>query len=138
MSTPTSAISKRCAKSAKPGKPTTRSLQILPITIQDQVANAVTRQSNAYFSSSDADVQDRAEAEQLWDALRAGKVRVKSGWHLLQRTRYLDQSNRQQFLGLRLSYDDVVIDPVLPNNWMAYNLPLSSMKTHHRDLLNWK
>ncbi|WNM60909.1 GH36-type glycosyl hydrolase domain-containing protein [Candidatus Nitrospira neomarina] len=90
-------------------------LQILPITIQDQVSNAVTRQSNAYFSSSDADVRDRDEAEQLWDALRAGHVRVKGGWRIYSSgPGILINQVVSNFLGLRLSYDDVVIDPVLP------------------------
>ncbi|MEO8327685.1 MAG: amylo-alpha-1,6-glucosidase, partial [Nitrospirota bacterium] len=90
-------------------------LQILPITIQDQVSNAVTRQSNAYFSSSDADVRDRDEAEQLWDALREGQVRVKGGWRIYSSgPGILLNQIVSHFLGLRLSYDDVVIDPVLP------------------------
>ncbi|HNP31433.1 MAG TPA: hypothetical protein PKK23_20465, partial [Nitrospirales bacterium] len=90
-------------------------LQILPITIQDQVSNAVTRQSNAYFSSSDADVRDRYEAERLWDALRAGQVRVKGGWRIYSSgPGILINQIVSNFLGLRLSFDDVVIDPVLP------------------------
>ena len=90
-------------------------LQILPITIQDQVSNAVTRQSNAYFSSSDADVRDRDEAEQLFDALRTGHVRVKGGWRIYSSgPGILLNQIVSNFLGLRLSYDDVVIDPILP------------------------
>jgi cellobiose phosphorylase len=92
-------------------------LQILPITIQDQVSNAVTRQSNAYFSSSDADVRDRYEAEQLFETLRAGKVRVKGGWRIYSSgPGILINQIVSHFLGLRLSYDDVVIDPVLPKH----------------------
>ena len=90
-------------------------LQILPINIQDQVSNAVTRQSNAYFSSSDADVRDRYEAEQLFDALREGNVRVKGGWRIYSSgPGILINQIVSHFLGLRLSYDDVVIDPILP------------------------
>jgi len=90
-------------------------LQIVPITIQDQVSNAVTRQSNVYFSSSDADVRDRYEAEQLFDALRAGHVRVKGGWRIYSSgPGILINQIVSHFLGLRLSYNDVVFDPVLP------------------------
>ncbi len=90
-------------------------LQILPVTIQDKVSNALTRQSNAYFSSSDADVRDRDEAEQLFDALREGHVRVKGGWRIYSSgPGILINQIVSHFLGLRLSYDDVVIDPVLP------------------------
>jgi cellobiose phosphorylase len=92
-------------------------LQIVPITIQDQVSNAVTRQSNAYFSSSDADVRDRDEAEQLFNALRAGNIRVKGGWRIYSSgPGILINQIVSNFLGLRLSYDDVVIDPVLPKH----------------------
>ncbi|MDR4481728.1 MAG: amylo-alpha-1,6-glucosidase [Nitrospirales bacterium] len=90
-------------------------LQIVPITIQDQVSNAVTRQSNAYYSSSDADVRDRDEAEQLWNALRAGKIQVKGGWRIYSSgPGILINQIVSNFLGLRLWYNDVVIDPVLP------------------------
>ncbi|WP_447963584.1 GH36-type glycosyl hydrolase domain-containing protein [Nitrospira sp. Ecomares 2.1] len=102
-------------KIGQPQKAYDAILHILPITIQDQVSNAVTRQSNTYFSSSDADVRDRYEAEQLWDALRAGKIQVKGGWRIYSSgPGILINQIVSNFLGLRLSYDDVVIDPVLP------------------------
>ena len=79
-------------------------LQILPITIQDQVSNAVTRQSNTYFSSSDADVRDRDEAEQIFDSLRVGKVRVKGGWRIYSSgPGILINQIVSHFFGLRLS-----------------------------------
>ncbi|GJL62418.1 MAG: hypothetical protein NPIRA04_10720 [Nitrospirales bacterium] len=90
-------------------------LQILPITIQDQVPNAATQQSNAYFSSTDADVRDRYEAEQLFDALRTGHIWVKGGWRIYSSgPGILINQIVSIFLGLRLWYDDVVFDPVSP------------------------
>lgn len=73
------------------------------------------RTFRCYFSSSDADVRDRAEAEQLWDALRTDQVPVKGGWRIYSSgSGILINQIVSNFLGLRLSYDDVVI-AVLPN-----------------------
>lgn len=90
-------------------------LQIIPIGLQEHVPNAMPRQSNAYFSSSDADVKDRYEAEQLFTALRAGNLPVKGGWRIYSSGPGIFMNQvLTNFLGLRDYYDDIVIDPVLP------------------------
>ena len=43
---------------------------------------ALPRQSNAYFSSSDAAVHDRYEAAERYDEIVAGKIPVAVGWRL--------------------------------------------------------
>jgi len=57
-------------------------LEICPITIGEIVPNAITRQSNMYFSSSDAYVKTRYEAEEKFSKLKTGELRVKGGWRL--------------------------------------------------------
>lgn len=90
-------------------------LAVCPIGIADAVPNALPRQANAYFSSSDADFADRDEASRHFDRLKSGKVGVKGGWRVYSSGPgiYLNQliSN---VLGLRLAFGDVVFDPVLP------------------------
>lgn len=90
-------------------------MAVCPIGIADAVPNALPRQANAYFSSSDADFADRDEASRHFDRLKSGKVGVKGGWRVYSSGPgiYLNQliSN---VLGLRLAFDDVVFDPVLP------------------------
>ena len=89
--------------------------QIMPIGIQDYVPNALTRQSNAYFSSSDADIRDRYEAESSFGRLREGKVFVKGGWRIYSSgPGILVNQMISNILGLRDYYEYIVIDPVLP------------------------
>jgi 1,2-beta-oligoglucan phosphorylase len=90
-------------------------LQILPLNIQEHVRNAKTRQNNTYFSSSDADVKDRYEAEHLFEALRAGNVPVKGGWRVYSSgPGILINQVITNFFGIRDYYEYRVIDPVLP------------------------
>ena len=90
-------------------------MAVCPIGLQEAVPNALPRQSNAYFSSSDADFADREQANRQFGRLKRGQVGVKGGWRVYSSGPgiYLNQliSN---VLGLRLAFDDVVFDPVLP------------------------
>jgi len=91
-------------------------LQVVnPVGLGEVLAHAVPRQSNVYFSSSDADFADRVEAERRWPELRTGAVAVRGGWRLYSSGPglYL-HAVRSCFLGLREHFDDVVFDPVLP------------------------
>jgi cellobiose phosphorylase len=92
-------------------------LAICPIGLERDVPAALPRQSNAYFSSSDAAFTDRRQASRQFGRIRSGRVGVKGGWRVYSSGPgiYINQlvSN---VLGLRRSYDDVVIDPVLPKD----------------------
>src|SRR5205823_8280751 len=53
-----------------------------PVSVTDRVANALPRQRNAYFSSSDAAFRDRYEAAARWSDLEAGVVGFEGGWRI--------------------------------------------------------
>jgi len=88
---------------------------INPIGIQKVVPNAELRQSNAYFSSSDGKFNTRYEAAENFEKLRDGSAPVKGGWRIYSSGPgiYMNQliSNA---LGIRRDGQDLVIDPVLP------------------------
>ncbi|MCM3783602.1 cellobiose phosphorylase [Neobacillus mesonae] len=88
---------------------------INPVGIREVVPNAELRQSNAYFSSSDGKFNNRYEAQESFEELKAGKVKVKGGWRIYSSGPgiYMNQliSNA---LGVRQDEQDVVLDPVLP------------------------
>jgi 1,2-beta-oligoglucan phosphorylase len=90
-------------------------LAVCPIRLDLDVPSALPRQSNAFFSSSDAAFMDRRQASRQFDRLRTGRVGVKGGWRVYSSGPgiFLNQliSN---ILGLRTYFDDVVLDPVLP------------------------
>ncbi|MGL5296702.1 MAG: GH36-type glycosyl hydrolase domain-containing protein [Culicoidibacterales bacterium] len=90
---------------------------INPINIHDKVENAMLRQSNAYFSSSEGAFTSRYDFQENFDKLRTGDIPVKGGWRIYSSGPgiYLNQlvSN---VLGFRLTADKVILDPVLPSD----------------------
>ncbi len=93
-------------------------LQIVnPVGLGAVVPNAAPRQSNVYFSSSDADFADRYEAEKRWSELRTGSVAVRGGWRLYSSGPGLFLHKvRACLLGVRERFDGIVLDPVLPRS----------------------
>jgi len=89
---------------------------VTPVGIKSVVPQAGLRQSNVYFSSSDANFDDRYEASRRWPELRSGTVEVRGGWRLYSSGPglYLNKV-RGCLLGLRESFEDFVFDPVLPD-----------------------
>lgn len=91
--------------------------QINPILIDDVVKNAAKRQSNCYFSSSDADFATRYEAQEQWSKLKDASVMVRGGWRIYSSGPgiYINQliSN---CLGIRLHATKIELDPVICQN----------------------
>jgi len=93
-------------------------MKIIPITITDNVQNAVTRQANAYFSSSDGDFKTRYEVD--YASLREGTVPVKGGWRIYSSGPGLFINHIiNNILGVKSSFGDLVIDPVIPSRFDA-------------------
>ncbi|WP_239253784.1 GH36-type glycosyl hydrolase domain-containing protein [Listeria ilorinensis] len=88
---------------------------INPIGIGEQVKNAELRQSNAYFSSSDAAFKDRYEAQNDFAKIKRGEVKVKGGWRIYSSGPgiFIHQL-LSAVLGLRETADFIEFDPVLP------------------------
>lgn len=86
-----------------------------PIGITETVANAMPRQSNMYFSSSDGMFPDRYIYSRDFDKLKSGSIGVKGGWRLYSSGPgiYLNQLITN-ILGIRFEHGEIVIDPVLP------------------------
>jgi cellobiose phosphorylase len=53
-----------------------------PIAVTDRLAQALPRQRNAYFSSSDAAFPDRYAASNEWWRVNTGAVGVEGGWRI--------------------------------------------------------
>lgn len=88
-------------------------LEICPINIQRVVENALTRQSNMYFSSSDAFVKTRYEAQEKFSLLKSGEVKVKGGWRLYSSGPgiYIRQLI-EQMIGISRYQNKLLINPV--------------------------
>lgn len=89
---------------------------VCPINIKKHVPNALPRQANVYFSSSDGNFRTRYIADKEFDLLRTGEREVKGGWRLYSSGPgiYLNQLVTN-FLGVKTYQGDLVIDPVMPN-----------------------
>ncbi|HEY0947553.1 MAG TPA: hypothetical protein VGD81_19880, partial [Opitutaceae bacterium] len=88
---------------------------VTAVGLTDVVAHAAPRQSNVYFTSSDADFADRYEASARWQELRTGGVAVRAGWRLYSSGPGIFlRTVRSSLLGVREAFEDVVFDPVLP------------------------
>ena len=86
-----------------------------PVGLREVLPQAGLRQANAYFSSSDAAFDDRMEAARHWGDLRAGAVPVRGGWRVYSSGPGLFlHTVRSSLLGIRESFGDLVLDPVLP------------------------
>jgi len=96
-----------------------------PAAIKDSVLNALPRQANAYFSSSDAVVATRYEADANYHKIKSGEIPVEGGWRIYS-------SGPGIFLhllissmaGIRKRYHDIHIDPVLPKSLDGLNLTI--------------
>lgn len=98
-------------------------LTVNPIKISDFVSNALTRQSNLYFSSSDGCFYDRYEAKRDFDKLRTGEVKVKGGWRLYSSGPGLYVSILlTKMLGIRRYHNSLVIDPCLDKRFNQVTL----------------
>ncbi|HUG12561.1 MAG TPA: hypothetical protein VMM36_16210 [Opitutaceae bacterium] len=95
-----------------------RALQVVnPVALSVLVPNASPRQSNVYFSSSDADFADRVEAAARWSELHDGRVAVRGGWRLYSSGPGMFVSIvRACLIGVRESFGEIVFDPVLPRS----------------------
>ncbi|MEN8792362.1 MAG: hypothetical protein ABF322_05965 [Lentimonas sp.] len=90
-------------------------LTICPVQLEATVTNALPRQSNHYFSSSDSDVLNRKKAADQFDQIRSGDIGAKGGWRVYSSGPgiYIGLVINK-FLGLRESVDSCNFDPVLP------------------------
>lgn len=88
---------------------------INPINIKEVVPNAALRQSNTYFSSSDAAFLDRYQAQNEFSRVKEGTIPVKGGWRIYSSGPgiYLHQLI-SAVLGIRQIKDTFIFDPILP------------------------
>jgi cellobiose phosphorylase len=89
--------------------------QSIPIDYREIVPNSDLRQSNCYYTSSDAIFESRYEADEKYDEILSGNRRVKAGWRVYSSGPGIFVSliiNR--LLGFRPEKDLIIIDPVIP------------------------
>ena len=124
--------------------------KINPIIVTDVVKNAMPRQRNSYFSSSDGCFNTRYEAKANFGKLKTGEVNVKGGWRVYSSGPgiYLN-ALITDFLGIKEEAGSIIIDPVIPShlgdfsfkykiNGIDVNINYHLNKTKKRLLINGK
>jgi putative lysine transport system substrate-binding protein len=92
-------------------------LKVNPINLEEAVPTAARRQSNVYFTSSEAAFENRYDAMENFHKIKAGEIAVKGGWRLYSSGSgiYLHQLI-SKMLGLRIKQENVILDPILPKS----------------------
>jgi cellobiose phosphorylase len=86
-----------------------------PIDIRALVPSATLRQSNCYYSSSDAAFADRYEAYTEYGRAMRGDIPLDGGWRIYSSGAGIGMSLILRcFLGIRREQTRLVLDPVIP------------------------
>jgi len=90
--------------------------QAIPVNYQEVVFSGDIRQSNCYYSSSDAIFKTRYEADEKYTSIMEGKIPVKGGWRVYSSGPGIYVSMIvSRLLGIRKEFGKLIIDPVLNN-----------------------
>jgi 1,2-beta-oligoglucan phosphorylase len=90
-------------------------LVVNPIAVTDRLTHASLRQRNAYFSSSDAAFQDRYQASDEWDRVKAETIAVDGGWRIYSSGSGLYTNMLiQHAFGVRRNFGERIVKPCLP------------------------
>lgn len=86
-----------------------------PIGLRTLVPAATLRQSNCYYSSSDAAFADRYQAYAEYDRARNGEIALDGGWRVYSSGAGIGMGLiLRGLLGLRQESSKLVVDPVIP------------------------
>ncbi len=89
--------------------------QANPLGVRAIVPNATLRQSNCYYSSSDAAFADRYEASEQYARIGAGTIAIDGGWRVYSSGAGIAAGLIvRRFLGLDWQHDGLNLDPVIP------------------------
>lgn len=87
----------------------------IPIGLRERVPTATLRQSNCYYSSSDAMFKDRYEAFNDYAKAMKGEIAYEGGWRIYSSGAGISMALILRcLLGLRREKAMLVIDPVMP------------------------
>lgn len=91
--------------------------QANPVGIDEIVARSTLRQSNCYYSSSDAAFADRYHAQAEYDRVRAGTIDLDGGWRVYSSGAGISLGLiMRRFLGLSREAKYLSVDPVMPTS----------------------
>jgi cellobiose phosphorylase len=91
--------------------------QAIPVGYKDIVHQGDIRQANCYYSSSDVHFKNRYEADEHYGDVISGKIMLRGGWRVYSSGPGIFIGTIiSRFLGLRITSENVIIDPVIPQD----------------------
>ncbi|MDY0199074.1 MAG: hypothetical protein RBR68_14810 [Tenuifilaceae bacterium] len=92
--------------------------QAIPVDYSSIVPCGDVRQSNCYYSSSDVVFKSRYDADERYEEVKDGSITLHGGWRVYSSGPgiYIGLVI-SRLIGLRVEYDKVVIDPVMPKSF---------------------
>lgn len=109
--------------------------QAIPVHYKEIVPNSNLRQANCYYSSSDVTFKTRYEADEKYEDIISGDMRVDGGWRVYSSGPGIYVSLIiKKLIGFRAFNEYVVIDPVLTSEMDGLS---ASFQFKGFDL-NWK
>lgn len=91
--------------------------QAVPVGCRETVPCADIRQSNCYYSSSDIIFKSRYEADELYNEVISGMRTFRGGWRVYSSGPGIFTGIIiMRFLGLRIEWGNIIIDPVIPSS----------------------
>lgn len=92
--------------------------KVVPVNLQAVVPTANRRQSNCYFSSSDAAFTTRYEVNKHYQEIFRGTVNFNSGWRIYSSgPGIFVKLILSSLFGIRRRFGQMLIDPVMPKAW---------------------
>lgn len=102
--------------------------QAIPVGYKDIVPCGDVRQSNCYYSSSDAIFKSRYDADVRYDEIKEGKLSLKGGWRIYSSGPGIFIGLIvSRLLGLRIEHDNIIIDPVMPYTFDGFTAGINFM-----------
>ncbi|MDZ7635432.1 MAG: amylo-alpha-1,6-glucosidase [Bacteroidales bacterium] len=103
--------------------------QAIPVAYRDIVTSGDIRQSNCYYSSSDAIFRNRYEADRLYSEILNGNMTLSGGWRIYSSGPGIFIGLVvSRLLGLRINWGKVIIDPVMPRSFDGIQVCLKFME----------
>ncbi len=111
--------------------------QAIPVGYREIVPCGDIRQANCYYSSSDVHFKTRYEADERYDEIITGKFPLRGGWRVYSSGPgiYIGIIV-SRLLGLRVEYENVIIDPVLPASFDGLKVSMDFLD--HQVTFNYK
>jgi cellobiose phosphorylase len=102
--------------------------QAVPVGYRDGVPCGDIRQANCYYSSSDVHFRNRYEADERYDEIKSGNITLRGGWRVYSSGPgiYIGLVV-SRLLGLRIEYENVIIDPVMPGSFDGLEVSMDFM-----------